>query len=325
MTTIRTLTTYLVCFILIVQSLSSVVPIFTVESQLETAQATTQATAQEQPEAMSTAEPQPEQEQTGEEGNTVSSHQLESEEQPEETTMTSPELPTEEQSELTAEENTVTDQSLAQEQPDSQPPNGGSSTGGCLIATAAFGSELSPQVQFLRNFRDDHILSTVSGSSFMNVFNAWYYSFSPYVANYERTNPWFQQTVKISIYPLLGILQLSEKAYWYMDNEYGSLTAGLVASSLIGSIYLSPFLLLSGRIRKTGLNKKFVVSAVASVILAVLAVFVSMSYANELALMITTSILVLTTIAVSSIFATRGLVYVGKLIQRTKSQFLAIH
>ena len=35
---------------------------------------------------------------------------------------------------------------------------------GCLIATVAFGSELSPQVQFLRNFRDNRILSTVSGS-----------------------------------------------------------------------------------------------------------------------------------------------------------------
>jgi hypothetical protein len=180
-------------------------------------------------------------------------------------------------------------------------------------------------VQFLRNFRDDHILSTVSGSSFMNVFNTWYYSFSPHVANYEKTNPWFQQIVKVTIYPLLGILQLSEKAYWYMDDEYGSLTAGLVASALIGSIYLSPFMLLSGRIRNTELDKKLVVIFIASVILAVFAVIASMSYANEVALMITTSILVLTTIAVSSIFAARGLVYVGKLIQRTKSQFLSIH
>ena len=38
---------------------------------------------------------------------------------------------------------------------------------GCLIATAAFGSELSPQVQFLRNFRDNRILSTVSGSKLL--------------------------------------------------------------------------------------------------------------------------------------------------------------
>ncbi|HEX7031533.1 MAG TPA: CFI-box-CTERM domain-containing protein, partial [Nitrososphaera sp.] len=41
---------------------------------------------------------------------------------------------------------------------------------GCLIATAAFGSELTPQVQFLRNFRDNYILSTASGAAFMNAF-----------------------------------------------------------------------------------------------------------------------------------------------------------
>jgi hypothetical protein len=177
-------------------------------------------------------------------------------------------------------------------------------------------------VQFLRDFRDNHILSTISGSSFMHVFNAWYYSFSPYIANYEKANPWFQQMVKISIYPLLWILQLSEKAYWYMGGEYGSVAAGLVASSLIGSIYFSPFMLLSGRIRKTELDKKLIVGIMVSVILAV--VFVSMVYRNDVALMITTSILVLTTIAVSSVFTARLIIYIGKLTQRAKSQFLRI-
>src|SRR5690349_20188281 len=75
---------------------------------------------------------------------------------------------------------------------------------GCLIATAAFGSELTPQVQYLRNFRDHYILSTNAGSSFMKVFNTWYYSLSPYIADYERHQPWLQETVKTSIYPLFG-------------------------------------------------------------------------------------------------------------------------
>ncbi len=57
---------------------------------------------------------------------------------------------------------------------------------GCLIATAAFGSELTPQVQYLRNFRENYILSTASGSAFMSAFNSVYYSFSPQVADYER-------------------------------------------------------------------------------------------------------------------------------------------
>ena len=42
--------------------------------------------------------------------------------------------------------------------------------GGCLIATAAFGSELSPQVQFLREIRDNTVLQTESGTSFHDRF-----------------------------------------------------------------------------------------------------------------------------------------------------------
>ena len=67
--------------------------------------------------------------------------------------------------------------------------------GGCLIATAAFGSEMAPQVQFLREIRDNTVLQTESGSTFMTGFNQFYYSFSPYIADYERENPAFKETV----------------------------------------------------------------------------------------------------------------------------------
>ncbi len=58
--------------------------------------------------------------------------------------------------------------------------------GGCLIATAAFGSELAPQVQMLRELRDNTVLSTISGTAFMTGFNQFYYSFSPTIADWER-------------------------------------------------------------------------------------------------------------------------------------------
>jgi len=51
--------------------------------------------------------------------------------------------------------------------------------GGCLIATAAYGSELAPQVQMLREIRDNQLMNTESGSAFMTSFNELYYTFSP--------------------------------------------------------------------------------------------------------------------------------------------------
>ncbi len=57
--------------------------------------------------------------------------------------------------------------------------------GGCLIATATFGSEMAPQVQQLRELRDNTILSTESGTAFMTGLNQFYYSFSPAIADLE--------------------------------------------------------------------------------------------------------------------------------------------
>jgi hypothetical protein len=120
--------------------------------------------------------------------------------------------------------------------------SGNQTQSGCLIATAAFGSELAPQVQELRLFREGIVLKTSAGSSFMNVFNTWYYSFSPSVANYERQEPWLQNTVKILIYPLLGILALSTSIYDSLafNSELGIVASGITASSLVGLLYFAP-------------------------------------------------------------------------------------
>lgn len=80
--------------------------------------------------------------------------------------------------------------------------------GGCLIATATYGSELAPQVQQLREIRDSKLLQTESGSAFMNSFNHFYYSFSPPIADYERENPIFKELVKLSITPLISSLSI---------------------------------------------------------------------------------------------------------------------
>ena len=80
--------------------------------------------------------------------------------------------------------------------------------GGCLIATATFGSELAPQVQQLRELRDNTILSTESGTAFMTTFNQFYYSFSPAIADLEREHPVFKEVMKITLTPMISSLSL---------------------------------------------------------------------------------------------------------------------
>ena len=91
--------------------------------------------------------------------------------------------------------------------------------GGCLIATATFGSGMAPQVQFLREIRDNIVLQTESGTSFMTGFNQFYYSFSPTIADYERENPAFKETVKLALTPLLTSLTLLQYADINSESE----------------------------------------------------------------------------------------------------------
>jgi len=115
--------------------------------------------------------------------------------------------------------------------------------GGCLIATATFGSELAPQVQFLREIRDNTVLSTASGTSFMTAFNAFYYSFSPTVADWERQNPAFKEIVKVAIAPLLSSLSLLQ--YVDIDSEAEMLGYGIGIILLnVGMYFVAPAFLI---------------------------------------------------------------------------------
>jgi len=107
--------------------------------------------------------------------------------------------------------------------------------GGCLIATAAYGSELSPQVQLLREIRDNQLLNTEAGTSFMNTFNNVYYSFSPTIADMERESPLFKEVVKLGLTPMLSSLSIMENA----ESESEVLGLGLSVIALNLGMYLA--------------------------------------------------------------------------------------
>jgi len=120
---------------------------------------------------------------------------------------------------------------------DTQPSGNGKQVdgGGCLIATATFGSEISPQVQQLRELRDNVVLNTESGKIFMTGFNEFYYSFSPAIADYERENGVFRDGVKIAIIPL--VTSLSVLNHVDIDSESKMVVYGLGLILLNVGIY----------------------------------------------------------------------------------------
>ena len=132
--------------------------------------------------------------------------------------------------------------------------------GGCLIATATFGSEIAPQVKLLREIRDNTVLQTESGTSFMTGFNQFYYSFSPVVADYERENPAFKEAVKIALTPLLTSLTLLQ--YVDIDSESEMLGYGIGIILLNIGMYLVAPAIIIAKIRKRvnmqKLNEKYV-------------------------------------------------------------------
>jgi len=118
--------------------------------------------------------------------------------------------------------------------PQENTPEPTTSEGGCLIATATYGSELAPQVQQLRELRNNQLLQTESGTAFMSTFNDIYYSFSPIIADYERENPYFKEAVKIAITPMISSLSLMESA----ESESEVLGIGLSVIMLNIGMYL---------------------------------------------------------------------------------------
>jgi hypothetical protein len=131
--------------------------------------------------------------------------------------------------------------------------------GKCLIATATYGSELAPEVTLLRDFRDSEVLRTSAGESFMLVFNAFYYSFSPGVASFIASHNNIKTGMKILLYPLIGILHVSSLMFaaTSFNTEIAVTVAGVLASFGIGVVYLGPILTVLSRLFKSRSSPRY--------------------------------------------------------------------
>ena len=112
-------------------------------------------------------------------------------------------------------------------------------TSGCLIATATYGTELAPQVQMLREIRDDVLFDTNSGTAFMMGFNEFYYTFSPTVADWERQSPLFKEVVKATITPMLSTLSILNYANIHSEQQILGYGIGVILLN-VGIYFVIP-------------------------------------------------------------------------------------
>ncbi|CAE6489293.1 Peptidylprolyl isomerase [Candidatus Nitrosotenuis uzonensis] len=119
--------------------------------------------------------------------------------------------------------------------------------GGCLIATAAYGTEMSSQVQMLRELRQNVLFSTGSGTAFMTAFNHIYYSFSPTISDLERQSPLFKELVRITITPMLSTLSILSYADVHSEQQVMGYGIGIILLNILMYFALPAMLLVKLR------------------------------------------------------------------------------
>jgi len=181
----------------------------------------------------------------------------------------------------------------------------------CIIATVTYGSEVSNEVNLLRRFRDDIVLNSYAGQQFYKAFNAFYYSWSPYIAQIIHENGWLKTPFKTILYPLIQTLLVSTniaQPTTPLNQELTVYLAGTMISAMLGIIYLLPILTLFKS--RTGLkyNKYSIYIPITTLILCVIAQILCLTFP----LTLLTSIYVL-----SIIIATPSIILriVGKYIK----------
>ena len=137
----------------------------------------------------------------------------------------------------------------------------------CIIATAAYGSSLNPTVSMMRHLRDLKIGSTFTGHNFVQIFNTWYYSWSPPVAKFIGLTEARRALARILLTPLTQTITASDSVYDLLSwsPEAASLAALQSSAFLCGLLYVAWPLLIVLKMNpmKTG-RKKLILAIWAS-------------------------------------------------------------
>ena len=189
--------------------------------------------------------------------------------------------------------------------------------GGCPVAMATDGTSLQPYADVLRNFRNTDIQNTTAGRAFMLTFNSWYYSWAPSLTYEAASNPLVFDAVRFGVYPLIGVLYASYGAYLAtapLSPEIGAISAGIVAASLIGLVYLGPVLYISSRIIRRRIHavtgRRFTLPTLAWLMASLCMIAVAYLTSSTELLAAGTSGMVLSMLGLGSFIGTRVAAYV---------------
>jgi hypothetical protein len=75
------------------------------------------------------------------------------------------------------------------------------SAGGCFIATAAYGTPMAGEIQILRGFRDEYLLTNSVGQALVDL----YYRVSPPMAEFITEHPGLKPIVRIGLVPAVAM------------------------------------------------------------------------------------------------------------------------
>jgi len=134
----------------------------------------------------------------------------------------------------------------------------------CVIATAAYGSELAPEVVYMRYVRDDLIGSSVLGRTLVTVFNAFYYSWSPAVAEWIAGSALLRAVFRVLLLPLVGIAHITSLVFTATARATGqtdaaSLFGFLAAAIMTTTVYVLLPIMAAAKSRQAirGLRTRF--------------------------------------------------------------------
>jgi hypothetical protein len=89
---------------------------------------------------------------------------------------------------------------------------GGGGGGGCFIATAAYGTPMAGELDTLRGFRDEYLLTNAVGEALVES----YYSVSPPIADFIADSETLRAVVRAGLAPVVMTSQVALHMQWMM-------------------------------------------------------------------------------------------------------------